>query len=227
VIRGYPGEMAGVISETSPGDPLGDLHHCVYYSPPGYSGGDFTNGAKELARCILVAVLGERARCTAYACTRRVSGSGAPRPHRPRPDEHPPLAELWWWHLPRVSPSVRARLRRALPSQPWHITAVQVPSWLAEMAPRCSCDRDVPVDAELPANADSVPRSAVGLDDCPAGFSRAWTARVPTSSQGCLAPGHCVNDKTVYAIGLLLRMGRFECQSLDRRCMGTAPRLTS
>jgi hypothetical protein len=136
VIHGYPGEMTRVILETFAGDPLGDLPHYVYYSPSGYSWGDFTNGAKELARCILAAVLGERARCAACVGTGRVSGSGAPADPTGRG-----LMNT------RRCPSCRGGIylgyhgrfvldfvERWPANQPWHITAGQVRSWLAEMA---------------------------------------------------------------------------------------------
>lgn len=63
VIRGYPDEPPLVLVENAAGEPLGLLPHHVKHSAAGFAWGTVSTGATELARCILLAVLGAEARC--------------------------------------------------------------------------------------------------------------------------------------------------------------------
>jgi len=65
VICGYPSSVtdAVVVLEAFDGEPLGPLPHFTKDSPEGYAWGYIGTGPSHLARSILVAVLGRRARC--------------------------------------------------------------------------------------------------------------------------------------------------------------------
>jgi Family of unknown function (DUF6166) len=64
VFRGYPGRGGAlVVLESADGEPLEPLRHYVKHSPDGFGWGGPGSGCAELARCLLIAVLGERARC--------------------------------------------------------------------------------------------------------------------------------------------------------------------
>ena len=68
VIHGYPaGGGALVLLETPPGEPIGPLPHHVKHSPTGFTWGYQGSGPAELARCILIAVVGAKARCSTCA----------------------------------------------------------------------------------------------------------------------------------------------------------------
>ena len=135
-IRGYPSESRRVIVETAAGELLGELPHYVCYSPSGYAWGEFTSGAKELGRCILAAVLGEKARCATCAGTGRVSGSGAPADPTGRSlmNTHRCSRCHAGIYLLFHGRFVLDFVERWPADQSWHITAGQVRGWLAEMA---------------------------------------------------------------------------------------------
>ena len=61
VIHGYPGDR--VVLEDVDGHLIGPLHHAVLHSPTGFAWGYGGSGPAELARCILLAVLGKEAIC--------------------------------------------------------------------------------------------------------------------------------------------------------------------
>jgi hypothetical protein len=64
VFHGYPLRGGGlVVVETPGGEPIAPLPHYPKHSPDGFGWGGHGSGSAELARCTLIAVLGEQARC--------------------------------------------------------------------------------------------------------------------------------------------------------------------
>ena len=64
---------AGVVAvETEQGDQLGLLRHVIWHSPTGLSWGYQGSGPADLARSLLIAALGARARCPVCAGTTQV-----------------------------------------------------------------------------------------------------------------------------------------------------------
>lgn len=66
VLHGHPNAGGGgrpVTVETATGETVGLLPHYVKHSPDGFTWGYHGSGPAELARCILIAVLGGNARC--------------------------------------------------------------------------------------------------------------------------------------------------------------------
>ena len=87
VIHGDPlGRLVTVLDPS--GQTLGLLPHWVKHSPDGFAWGYAGSGPAELARSVLIAVLGEHARCVTCAGTGRIAydeTTGAPAP--PDPDQ--------------------------------------------------------------------------------------------------------------------------------------------
>jgi hypothetical protein len=88
VIRGYPGGLVAVAD--SAGAELGPLTHFVRHSPTGFGWGYGGSGPAELARCILLAVLGADGRCGECDGHGRVVPTddwAGERPYRPETDD--------------------------------------------------------------------------------------------------------------------------------------------
>ncbi|MGH3673143.1 MAG: DUF6166 domain-containing protein [Pseudonocardiaceae bacterium] len=68
-----------VVVETDAGQHLGALHHVVWHSPTGLNWGYQGSGPADLARSLLIAALGDSARCpTCAATTKVINSSDAP-----------------------------------------------------------------------------------------------------------------------------------------------------
>lgn len=77
IYHGYHCSSAGVsvvAIETERGEQLGLLHHVVRYSPTGLNWGYQGSGPADLARSLLIAALGDHARCPACAGTAQLVG---------------------------------------------------------------------------------------------------------------------------------------------------------
>ena len=88
VIRGYPGGL--VVVADSAGAELGPLTHFFRHSPTGFGWGYGGSGPAELARCILLAVLGDAGRCGQCGGQGQVVPSddwAGERPYRPETDD--------------------------------------------------------------------------------------------------------------------------------------------
>jgi hypothetical protein len=89
IYHGYHRSSAAVslvTIETEHGQQLGLLHHVVRYSPTGLNWGYQGSGPADLARSLLIAALGDHARCPACAGTTKLACN---RDHyRDQPD-HP------------------------------------------------------------------------------------------------------------------------------------------
>ena len=86
VYHGYHRSSAGVsvvAIETERGQQLGLLHHVVRYSPTGLNWGYQGSGPADLARSLLIAALGDHARCPACAGTTQLVGNGDQYPGQP------------------------------------------------------------------------------------------------------------------------------------------------
>ncbi len=75
---------AGVVAiETEHGEQLGLLRHVIWHSPTGLSWGYQGNGPADLARSLLIAVLGDHASCPVCAGTTKVDYDSDLREERP------------------------------------------------------------------------------------------------------------------------------------------------
>ena len=141
VICGYPSSSGGalVVLETSDGQPLGPLPHYVKESPDGYGWGYIGSGPTDLARSILIAVLGVNARCQACEGSGRVASlQDDPQVEVDRnPDD--------LVRCPRCSDGISIpwamRFRREYVAQweidkLWRITGAEIRSWLADLDSR-------------------------------------------------------------------------------------------
>ena len=141
VICGYPSSSgrALVVLETSDGQPLGPLPHYVRESPDGYGWGYIGSGPTDLARSILIAVLGDNARC--LAC----EGSGRIATFQDLPTVEADRNPDDLVRCPRCSDGINLpwamRFRREYVAQweidkPWRITGEEIRSWLADLDSR-------------------------------------------------------------------------------------------
>jgi hypothetical protein len=144
VICGYPSASgdALVVLESPQGEWLGPLPHYTKDSPEGYSWGYIGTGPSDLARSILVAVLGRRARCKTCDGT----GNSSDRDH----DAYD-SAEIAMPANTRVAGCARCpdgidtpwvnRFRREYVArwpidQPWRVTGSEIRAWLTDLNSR-------------------------------------------------------------------------------------------
>jgi hypothetical protein len=124
--------------ESATGDPLGPLPHYLKHSPSGFSWGYEGSGPAELARCIVIAILGMAARCPTCAGTGRVivGLSGAETPFDPNRDDLDAAANCWQCDAGvAVSPALYQRFKAAAVAEwpsdaEFRITAGDVRVWL-------------------------------------------------------------------------------------------------
>jgi Family of unknown function (DUF6166) len=143
VICGYPSSSSDalVLFETLDGEPLGPLPHHIKDSPQGYGWGYIGTGPSDLARSILVAVLGCDARC------KTCGGTGQTRDDadadHPGTVERPTPTRLA--RCPRCTNGIAApwvdRFRREYVArwpidQPWRIAGGEIRAWLADLNSR-------------------------------------------------------------------------------------------
>ena len=144
VICGYPSTSSDalVLLEAFDGEPLGPLPHYIKDSPEGYGWGYIGTGPSDLARSILVAVLGRGARCTTCGGTGRIRDSAGDADDA-RNVEQPNPTRLT--RCPRCTDGVDTpwvdRFRREYVArwpidQPWRIAAGEIRAWLADLRSR-------------------------------------------------------------------------------------------
>ena len=144
VICGYPSSSgeALVLLETFDGELLGPLPHYGKDSPEGYGWGYIGTGPSDLARSILVAVLGRDARCNTCegtGQTREHAGGGADTA------ETAGRARTGVIHCDRCTGGIYTpwidRFRREYVArwpidQPWRIAGGEIREWLADLNSR-------------------------------------------------------------------------------------------
>ena len=144
VICGYPSSSseALVLLETFDGEPLGPLPHYSKDSPEGYGWGYIGTGPSDLARSILVAVLGHGARCN--TC----DGTGQTREHADDGGEPAEIARqaqtgltqcdrcIGGIYTPWVDRFRREYVARWPIDQPWRIAGGEIRAWLADLNSR-------------------------------------------------------------------------------------------
>jgi hypothetical protein len=140
VLHGHPGADAMVLFETSDGDPIAPLPHVQLHSPTGFGWGYGGSGPADLARCILIAVLGGAARCPTCDGTGAVmyvEGGSGEEPYDP--DRHPLGLDDPCWDceatgitiLPSTYQAFKRQVVVAWPGDAeWRVTAGEVRAWL-------------------------------------------------------------------------------------------------
>jgi hypothetical protein len=139
VIHGYP--TAGgalVLLESAGGDPIGPLPHHVKHSPTGFTWGYHGSGPAELARCILIAVLGAKARCATCAGSAWVVFDTAGDEHPYDPDTYAAAETQRCWTCDggiSVAPQLYQRFKESVVADwptgaEFRITAGEVRAWL-------------------------------------------------------------------------------------------------
>jgi len=135
IFRGHPGGLVTV--EDPDGEQFAVLQHLVRHSPDGFSWGYHGSGPAELARCLLIAALGEQALCPECAGTGLVAydpHADADVPFDPQRHDLDLASRCWCGDGIRNLPHQAFksdRVARWQQDQPWYITAGELRAWLA------------------------------------------------------------------------------------------------
>ncbi len=162
----YHGSGAGagsraIVVEGEDGTPKGLLRHVPRHSPTGMSWGYQGSGPADTARSLLIAVLGDDAKCRACSGTRKVTYDPEQEEHQPRPydpardpPDHAdsgPHASRCWHCDDGYRPLPYQEFKRehvATWGEEWRVSRSQILSWLKEHEQREAGD--------YPANIEDI-----------------------------------------------------------------------
>jgi hypothetical protein len=145
IYRGEPGEheRVQIVRSGSATEPtrVGLLAHHVKHSPTGFSWGYAGSGPSELARCLLIDALGDRAICPTCTGTRKVFPDEASDGFRPARDGDDPDAvgscidcdAGFGPEVERCYQTFKFEVVAAWPmNDPWQISRAEILAWHAQ-----------------------------------------------------------------------------------------------